>query len=177
MKRSIILTTIFSVIAVIAATLFFWPLSKQFPIPKDTPLVSESILSSFKISYHEGGGELPLSVTAKIALTGGSIKTFDVIDDEPTTKTKTFTVSAAELSYLYKLLQDNQYKTIKTRSEETYDRGGETLRVTEGDQVVEIANAGQDFVVEEDLERFKKITTILKQYISSKAGPVGWPYE
>src|SRR5690606_2227506 len=107
----------------------------------------------FSLRYSSDGGMLP--VGERLTLTAGT-STYEYYDRGNTTRVE-FELTEQELNDLYQWLRENRFDRIEVRTEQVYDRGGESISINFGTNHYSVSNAGISFVEEDWREEWGNV--------------------
>jgi hypothetical protein len=109
--------------------------------------------ADFSLSYSSSGGMLPIG--ENLTLTAGT-STYEYYDHGNTTLVE-FELTEQELNDLYQWLRQNRFDLIETRSEQVFDRGGESISINWGTTHYNVSNSGLSFIEEDWQEEWGNV--------------------
>lgn len=111
--------------------------------PKNNNNLPETRPANLSINYYEGGGMVYYSEELSISADSCVYK----INDGGVISKVYFNITPAGLDALYKVFTDNDFSNIKTREEQVYDRGGESISLSWGQgNYANISDGGMTFI-------------------------------
>jgi len=116
--------------------------------------------SNLSINYYEGGGMVYYS--EKLNISADSC-VYEINDGGVVSKVY-FNLTPAELDALYKVFTDNDFSNIKTREEQVYDRGGESISLSWGQgKYANISDGGMTFIEKNWQKEWSNCLNAVKQ--------------
>lgn len=145
----------------ITAGTYFWLYRTHLPTQRPADLV---------IEWREGGGMDPTGSSVIIRDGKGSREFTDWADGQIMRSTVNFVPTAADLDALYAIIRANAFDTIKETDQEIYDGGNESVRVSWGDNNIDIWSLK---VSDWDIDRFNRVYAAIESYVNTHAVPNG----
>jgi hypothetical protein len=109
--------------------------------------------ADFSLRYSSHGGMLPIG--ENLTLTAAT-STYEYFDHGNTT-TIEFELTEQEINDLYQWLRQNRFDLIEARTEQVFDRGGESIDINWGTTHYNVSNSGISFVEEDWQEEWGNV--------------------
>lgn len=122
----------------------------------------------FTVHYEADGGELPVFQVIELSETTNFYTyAYAGINVEVSFDTRTEILDA-----LFELFRSNQFDTIMTFEDGRFERGGDVLQVSWGEEMLEVNNSGPNFVGAEAIEKWSNSSTGVRQVMYGRTlGP------
>ena len=144
-------------VSVLGLAVYGWIHRTHLPAKRPDDLV---------IEWNEGGGMNPEGSSVVIREGGGTREFTDWVDGKIVNSTVNFTPTNADLDALYATIRANSFDTIQESDAMIYDGGNDSVRISWGDNDVNIWGLR---VTGWDRSRFDRVYSAIASYVNTYA--------
>lgn len=149
--------TALATIAILGSAIYAWIHRTHLPAQRPSDLV---------IEWYEGGGMNPEGSNATMREGKGTREFTSWVDGKIVKSTVNFTPTDADLDALYATLRSNAFDTIQETDAMIYDGGNDSVRISWGDNDVNIWGLK---VNNWDRTRFDRVYEAIQSYLNTHA--------